>query len=124
MKLLLDTHVLVWAAIGDPKLPKAAIALIDNEAHTLYFSAASLWELTIKGAARTGVDPAQLRGALLAVGYRELSISAEHTLAVGELPHHHRDPFDRILVAQAQVEGLQLVTHDRTLGAYPHTLLV
>jgi PIN domain nuclease of toxin-antitoxin system len=124
MKLLLDTHVLVWAAIGDPKLSKAAIALIDDPANTLYFSAASLWELTIKGAARTGVDPAQLRGALLAVGYRELPISAEHTLAVGELPDHHRDPFDRILAAQAQVEGLHLVTHDRTLSAYPHTLLV
>lgn len=124
MKLLLDTHVLVWAAIGDPKLSKAAIALIDDPANTLYFSAASLWELTIKGAARTGVDPAQLRGALLAVGYRELPISAEHTLAVGALPDHHRDPFDRILAAQAQVEGLHLVTHDRTLSAYPHTLLV
>lgn len=124
MRLLLDTHVLVWAATGDAKLSRAAVELIDDEANTLYFSAASIWELTIKGAERTGVVPAVLRKALLEAAYLELPITAAHGLAVGHLPAHHRDPFDRIMVAQAVEEGIILVTHDGAMHAYPHTLIV
>jgi PIN domain nuclease of toxin-antitoxin system len=124
MRLLLDTHVLIWAATGDVKLSTAATQLIDDEANTLYFSAASIWELTIKGAERTGVIPAVLRRVLLDAGYLELPITAEHGLAVGNLPNHHRDPFDRIMVAQALAEGISLVTHDSAMCAYPHTIIV
>lgn len=124
MRLLLDTHVLIWAATGDAKLSKAAAQLIDEEANTLYFSAASIWELAIKGAERTGIIPAVLRKVLLDAGYLELPITSEHGLTVGTLQHHHRDPFDRIMVAQALVEGIRLVTHDRTMSAYPHTTII
>lgn len=124
MRLLLDTHVLIWAATDDAKLSKAAAQLIDDETNSLYFSAASIWELTIKGAHRTGVEPAVLRKALLDAGYFELAINSSHGLTVALLPEHHRDPFDRIMVAQAIAEGLSLVTHDSAMHAYPHTIIV
>jgi PIN domain nuclease of toxin-antitoxin system len=124
MRLLLDTHVLIWAATDDIKLSNSAAKLIDDEANTLYFSAASLWELTIKGAERTGVIPAVLRKVLLDAGYLELPITSEHGLTVGVLPNYHRDPFDRILVAQALAEGITLVTQDNAMRAYPQTLVV
>ena len=87
-------------------------------------SAASTWELTIKGADRTGVIPAVLRKVLLDAGYLELPITSDHGLTVGNLPNHHRDPFDRIMVAQALAEGISLVTHDSAMHAYPHTIIV
>lgn len=124
MRLLLDTHLLIWAATDDAKLSKAAAQLIDDEANTLYFSAASIWELTIKGAERTGVIPAVLRKVLLDAGYLELPITSDHGLTVGTLPNHHRYPFDRIMMAQAQAEGISLVTHDSAMHAYPHTIIV
>ncbi|WP_024658034.1 type II toxin-antitoxin system VapC family toxin [Pseudomonas syringae USA007] len=124
MKLLLDTHILLWAATGDTKLSTAAAQLIDDEANTLYFSAASIWELTIKGAERTGVNPALLRKELIDAGYLELPITSTHGLAVANLPNHHCDPFDRIMVAQALAEGITLVTHDSAMHAYPHTIIV
>ncbi|SHN15250.1 PIN domain nuclease, a component of toxin-antitoxin system (PIN domain) [Pseudomonas asturiensis] len=124
MKLLLDTHVLVWAVTGDRKLSETAAQLIDDEANTLYFSAASIWELTIKGAERTGVNPALLRKELIDAGYLELPITSVHGLTVDRLPNHHRDPFDRIMVAQALAEGVSLVTHDGAMHDYPHTIIV
>ena len=120
MKLLLDTHLLLWAA-GD-KLPAKARNLIEDRDNELFFSAASLWEITIKlGAGREDfqVDPAVLYRALLDNGYSELPISSEHAMATGQLPSAHKDPFDRMLVAQATVEGITLLTHDRRLAAYP-----
>ena len=124
MRLLLDTLILIWAATGDDKLSKAAAQLIDDEANTLSFSAASIWELTIKGAERAGVIPAVLRKVLLDAGYLELPITSYHGLTVGNLANHHRDPFDRIMVAQALAEGISLVTHDSAMHAYPHTIIV
>jgi len=124
MKLLLDTHVLIWAATGDTKLSKTAAQLIDDESNTLYFSAASIWELTIKGSERTGVNPSVLRKELLDAGYVEIPITSAHGLNVSALPNHHRDPFDRIMVAQAMAEGISLVTHDSAMHAYPHTIIV
>jgi PIN domain nuclease of toxin-antitoxin system len=122
VKLLLDTHLLLWAA-GDPqRLPKAARVLIEDTENELLFSAASLWEITIKrGLERQDfqVDARLLRRALLDNGYSELPITSEHAVNIDHLPPTHKDPFDRILVAQATVEGITLLTNDRRLAGYP-----
>lgn len=122
MKLLLDTHLLLWAA-GDPAhLPAAARTLLDDPANELMFSAASLWEVTIKaGLGRDDfqVDARVLRRGLLDNGYAELPISSAHAVAVAGLPPLHRDPFDRLLVAQAGVEGITLLTSDEAVARYP-----
>ena len=122
MKLLLDTHVVLWA-VGEPnRLPADARASMEEEATELVFSAASLWEIAIKnglGRASFSVDPRLLRRNLLENDYRELPITGAHATAVDLLPSIHRDPFDRILIAQAQTEGLTLVTADSTLARYP-----
>lgn len=124
MRLLLDTRHLDLGSYRRQLLSKAADQLIDDEANTLFFSAASIWELTIKGAERSGIIPAVLRKVLLDAGYLELPITSDHGLTVGNLPNHHRDPFDRIMVAQALAEGISLVTHDSAMHAYPHTIIV
>jgi PIN domain nuclease of toxin-antitoxin system len=122
MKLLLDTHLLLWAA-GEPRrLSKAARALIDNPDNELLFSAASLWEVVIKrglGRKDFKVDARLLRRGLLDNGYRELPILSDHVVATESLPLIHRDPFDRILVAQATVEGITLLTIDSLVSQYP-----
>ncbi|WP_293369305.1 type II toxin-antitoxin system VapC family toxin [Nevskia sp.] len=122
MKLLLDSHLLLWAAGQNQRLSAEARTLLDDPANELVFSAASLWEITIKrslGRADFQVDPRLLRRGLLDNGYAELPISSQHAIAVDTLPPLHKDPFDRLLVAQAQVEGLLLLTHDREVAAYP-----
>lgn len=122
MKLLLDTHLLLWAAATPKKLPLAARRLIENPLHELLFSAASLWEVAIKnqlGRADFRVDPRVLRRALLDNAYIELAITSEHAVATDTLPPLHKDPFDRLLVAQAQVEGVTLLTCDKRVAAYP-----
>ncbi len=122
MKLLLDTHLLLWAA-GDPdQLSTKARALIEEEDNELFFSAASLWEIAIKrGLGRTDfhVDARVLRRSLLDNGYSELAITSEHAVAIDTLPLIHKDPFDRILVAQAMVEGITLLTTDALVARYP-----
>ena len=122
MKLLLDTHLLLWAA-GEPRrLSKAARALIDDPDNELLFSAASLWEVAIKrglGRKDFKVDTRLLRRGLLDNGYRELPILSDHVVATESLPLIHRDPFDRILVAQATVEGITLLTIDSLVSQYP-----
>ncbi|MCX7672172.1 MAG: type II toxin-antitoxin system VapC family toxin [Thiobacillaceae bacterium] len=122
MKLLLDTQVLLWAAGMPESLSPAAQQMIADSDHELCYSVASLWEIVIKnGLGRSDflVDARLLRRGLLDHGYRELPVSAEHVLAVGSLPAIHRDPFDRLLVAQAMVEGIALVTRDARLAQYP-----
>lgn len=122
MRLLLDTHLLLWAAGEPDRLSARARTLMDDPGNDLVFSAASLWEITIKtglGRADFQVDPHLLRRGLIENGYEELPITSQHALAVGQLPDVHRDPFDRILVAQATVEGLLLLTHDPLVKAYP-----
>lgn len=122
MKLLLDTQVLLWAAGMPDKLPRSARALIDDAHNELYFSAASLWEITIKrGLNRSDftVDARVLRRGLLDNGYQELPITSEHAVSVESLPPLHRDPFDRILLAQATVEGITLLTADAVVAQYP-----
>ena len=122
MKLLLDTHVLLWAA-GDPgRLSPSAYDLLNAPENEPFFSAASLWEIVIKsGLGRDDfrVDPSALRRGLLDNGYAELPIESRHAVAVSGLPPIHKDPFDRILVAQAQVEGILLVTADPLVARYP-----
>lgn len=122
MKLLLDTHLLLWAA-GEPgKLPRAAKKLLSDPNNDLLFSAASLWEITIKrslGRSDFRVEPRLLRRGLLDNGYLELPITSEHALATEALPSVHKDPFDRILVAQAMVEGITLLTVDSLVAKYP-----
>ncbi len=125
MKLLLDTHILLWAACEPARLSAAALALIEDPDNSLMYSAASLWEITIKrglGRADFNVDPRLLRRGLVDNGYEELAIGSDHTLALDGLPHHHKDPFDRILVAQANFEGLLLITSDPVVARYPGPL--
>jgi PIN domain nuclease of toxin-antitoxin system len=121
MKLLLDTHLLLWAAGETQRLSKPARTLIGNPDNELLFSAASLWEVAIKrrlGRADFKVDARLLRRGLLDNGYSELPIISDHVVATESLPLLHRDPFDRILVAQATVEGITLLTIDSLVSQY------
>lgn len=122
MKLLLDTHLLLWAAGQPEKLSAQARRLLEDPRSVLYFSAASIWEIAIKrslGREDFRVEPRVLRRGLLDNGYEELVITSEHALATDGLPPLHKDPFDRILLAQALSEGITLLTADATVAAYP-----
>ena len=121
MKLLLDTHLLLWAASEPSRLSPSARRLINDSDNELIFSAASVWEVTIKsGLGKDGfrVHPGLLRRGLLDNSYSELPVTSEHTVALDSLPSIHKDPFDRILVAQATVEGMALLTVDPVLARY------
>lgn len=122
MNLLLDTHLLLWAAGAPDRLPAVARDLIEDPGNILIFSVASLWEIAIKrGLGRDDfrVDPRLLRRGLIDNGYAELAITSEHVVAVDSLPPLHRDSFDRLLIAQATAEGVTLLTSDKALAAYP-----
>ena len=122
MKLLLDTNILLWAAAGDNRLTRDALDLLNDQGNTLLFSAASLWEIAIKrGLGRDDfqVDPVRLYGGLLENGYLELPVSGAHALRIGALPALHKDPFDRMLLAQALCERMTLVTGERIMSKYP-----
>ena len=126
MKLLLDTHILLWAVGTPERLSARAFAMIDDPDAEPMVSAASLWEVAIKaglGREDFQVDPVILRRGLLEHGYTELPISGAHATAVARLPHIHKDPFDRILVAQAQLEGITLLTTDAVVARYPGPIL-
>jgi PIN domain nuclease of toxin-antitoxin system len=122
MKLLLDTHLLLWAA-GEPgRMSSEAHAVIANLENELLFSPASLWEVAIKRSLGRGdfkADARLLRRGLLDNGYTELPIASHHVVAIESLPAIHKDPFDRLLVAQATVEGITLLTTDALLAQYP-----
>ena len=122
MKWLLDTHLLLWAAGQPEHLSAEARALLEAPESELLFSAANLWEITIKRALGRDdfqVDGRVLRRGLLDNGYLELPITSQHALAVELLPPIHKDPFDRLLLAQASVEGIVLLTADPILARYP-----
>jgi PIN domain nuclease of toxin-antitoxin system len=122
VKLLLDTRLLLWAAGQPEQLPAAAHELLDDPNNELRFSAASIWEITIKRALGRDdfqVDPRLLRRGLLDNGYDELAITSEQAIAVEFLPPIHKDPFDRILIAQSTVEGITLLTADPLVARYP-----
>ena len=127
MKLLLDTHILLWAASTPHKLSPKMHALIEDENNELFFSAASLWEIVIKnrlGRSDFVVDPKIFRTALMDHGYQEMAINSEHVLMVHDLPLIHKDPFDRILVAQGSIEGMGLLTVDQMVIDYGGTVIV
>ncbi len=122
MRLLLDTHLLLWAAGPSPHLRSSARRLIDDPDNELIFSAVSLWEIAVKSALRHPnfqVDASLFRRNLLNNNYRELAITGEHAVAVASLPPLHRDPFDRMLIAQSIIEGITLLTSDRLIAQYP-----
>ena len=122
MTLLIDTHLLLWAAGQPQKLSRAARRLLDDPDARLWFSAVSLWEVAIKHSLRREdfrAEPIRLRRGLLDNGWRELVVSSEHAVASLGLPPLHKDPFDRMLLAQARVEGLSLVTSDELVARYP-----
>jgi PIN domain nuclease of toxin-antitoxin system len=122
MKLLLDTHVLLWAAGQPDRLPSKARKLLDDPRNEPVFSSASLWEIAIKsGLGRDDfqVNARLLRRGLLDNGYTELPITSEHAVAIDGLPSIHKDPFDRLLVAQSMVEGITLLTADPLVAKYP-----
>lgn len=122
MKILLDTHLLLWTAAEPKRLSRRARMLIDDLDNELLFSAASLWEVSIKrglGREDFKVDARLLRRGLLDNGYTELPIISDHVAATENLPPIHKDPFNRILVAQATVEGITLLTVDTLLSQYP-----
>lgn len=119
MRLLLDTHVLVWCLSGDRKLPPATAELIRDPATDVYFSAVSIWEVAIKSAlGKMRADANVMLKYLVDEGFKELPVMARHTVATVTLPMHHRDPFDRLLVAQSRMESLRLLTDDRIMALY------
>ena len=126
MNLLLDTHVALWAIADSERLPARARELISAPTTTVWISAATLWEIAVKHALGRGDMPVSATQALAwfrESGYRILPVEAEHALAVEALPAHHRDPFDRILIAQALVEPLRLMTHDAIVARYSDTVI-
>ena len=122
MKVLLDTHLLLWAAGMPERLPAQVRVMLERADTEPMASAASLWEIAIKsglGRSDFSVDPRLLRRGLLENGYAELEVSGAHATAVDLLPPIHSDPFDRLLVAQAQIEGITLLTTDEVVARYP-----
>lgn len=124
MRLLLDTHIYLWAVAGSPRLGPPVRRLIEG-ADEVYVSAASIWEVAIK--ARLGkleADPHALAAAIEPSGFTELPVRASHAAGVGALDRHHDDPFDRLLLAQALAEPLRLVTADAALARYSDIVLL
>lgn len=126
MNLLLDTHIALWAITDSPKLSPKARELIESPKTTIWISVASIWEIAIKYSLGRGDMPISSQQAMSYFresGYRFLAVDAEHAVAVEELPTHHQDPFDRILVAQALVEPMRLMTHDSLVALYSDTII-
>jgi PIN domain nuclease of toxin-antitoxin system len=122
VKLLLDTQLLLWAAAEPKRLPAATRRMIDDPRNQPVYSAASLWEVAIKSGLGRGdfrADARLLRRGLLDNGYDELAITGEHAVAIGNLPPIHKDPFDRMLIAQSAIEGILLLTADPVVAQYP-----
>jgi len=122
VKCLLDTHLLLWSAAAPHRLPPNSRALLRDPATVLVFSPASIWEIAIKNALGRPdfrVDPGKLHDGLLRNRYIELAFRSEHAIAAGALPLIHNDPFDRMLIAQARVEEITLLTNDNQVASYP-----
>lgn len=124
MKLLLDSHAFLWWLAEDPKLGKGAREAVADPSSTILVSAATVWELSIKAAlGKLDLDGADLVEEIEANGFVELPMTARHSQAAAVLPRHHDDPFDRMLIAQAQVERLTIVTRDSAFRAYGTAIL-
>ena len=127
MRLLLDTHILVWALIEPARLSPAVRGALENPDNDILFSAASVWEIAIKaalGRGDFGVAPEAFVEEASRAGFTELPVRSNAALRVATLPHHHRDPFDRLLVAQAMTEPAMLYTADALLGAYSEMVVI
>ncbi|NKE73626.1 type II toxin-antitoxin system VapC family toxin [Candidatus Manganitrophus noduliformans] len=125
MRLLLDTHLMLWWLTGDRRLPKQADQLIADSDNEVYVSAASIWEVAIKSAlGRIEGDVTEIEAALGPSGFLQLPINGKHAAQVSKLPPHHQDPFDRMLVAQSLIEPMRLLTHDRTLAKYGEMVIL
>lgn len=125
MRLLLDTHILLWWLADDSALPARADSLIADRTNEAFVSSISLWEIAIKAhLGKIVADVDEIRAAAAANGFTPLSFTAEHAVAVAHLPNHHRDPFDRALIAQAHIEPLYLITHDQTVATYSGNILL
>jgi PIN domain nuclease of toxin-antitoxin system len=121
LRVLLDTHLLLWTVASSRRLPKAARSIILDAANELFYSAASVWEVAIKSALRRAdfkADPAALVRALAQSGFSELPVTAAHATRVAAMRAIHRDPFDRLLVAQSLAEPMTLLTNDAALVRY------
>lgn len=123
MDLLLDSHALLWALASPEKLSRQAAAEIRHPGRAVFYSPASVWELEIKVARGKLVLPADWTDALARAGFLELAIGTAHAVAAARLPWHHQDPFDRMLIAQAQTQGLRFVSRDHFAAAYGVPLL-
>jgi PIN domain nuclease of toxin-antitoxin system len=123
MRVLLDTHILLWWLAADPALPRLAADVISNPDTNVVISAASAWEIAIKKAVGRLEAPDDLLNALEANDFESIAITTTHALAAGQLPRHHNDPFDRMLIAQSRLEGLTLVSIDRRFSEYDVELL-
>lgn len=126
MRLLLDTHVLLWSLSDARRLPGSVRDAIESGENEILFSAASIWEVAIKAQvlrADFGVDVETIVAAARETRFTELAITAQHAAAVAGLPLHHKDPFDRLLIAQALIEPARLVTSDKMLAAYSKDLV-
>ena len=126
MRLLLDTHVALWAIVDDARLPAQARSLIASPANAVWVSAVNVWEIAIKRALARGdmpVSAEEARRYFSEAGFDMLAITAEHAAAVEALPPIHADPFDRLLVAQAMTEPLRLLTHDATVARYSDAIM-
>lgn len=123
MRLLLDTHVLLWALRDDRQLGPEAREAIENTQNPVYVSSASVWEIALKRALGKLEAPRDLVQWLRRTAFQSLAIEIEHAVAAAELPRHHTDPFDRMLIAQAQLQGLTLVTRDSRIAEYSVALL-
>lgn len=125
MRLLADTHLLLWWLAGGVRLPRRTRAFLADASNQVYFSAVSIWEVSIKAAlGKIEADANEMLVALRSGGFEELPVTGRHASAVMRLPHYHRDPFDRMLVAQSMVESLVLLTDDRVLSQYGATVIV
>jgi PIN domain nuclease of toxin-antitoxin system len=121
VRLLLDTHLLLWAAANSKRLPRTARELLEDETNEVYYSAASIWEIAVKsslGRKDFRVDLASLQSVLPDMDFIELPVTAAHAAGITKLPLIHRDPFDRLLIAQSIAEPLTLLTNDSVLGRY------
>jgi PIN domain nuclease of toxin-antitoxin system len=124
VKLLLDSHTFLWWLAEDPKLSAAARQAVADPASIVYVSAATIWELSIKAAlGKLELDSADLVAEVEGNDFVELPMTARHSLTAAYLPRHHEDPFDRMLIAQAQIEGLTMVTRDPVFRAYGVSIL-
>jgi PIN domain nuclease of toxin-antitoxin system len=122
MRFLLDTHFVLWVPVDDPRISSPARTILNRAANQFVFSAASLWEIAIKRSLQRRdflIDPREIRIQMIENGYEELPVLGKHAVAVDSLPPIHKDPFDRILVAQAMVEGITLLTADSVMAQYP-----